>query len=37
MDVFFQLFVDIVTPFIAGTIILCLADWIVVMFKRVFS
>lgn len=37
MQVFFQLFVDIVIPFIAGTLILCIADWLVVMFKRVFS
>ena len=34
---FFQFMVDICVPFLAMTIVLCIVDWIVVMFKRVFS
>lgn len=37
MDNIFQLMIDICTPFIAGTIVLCVVDWVVVMFKRIFS
>lgn len=33
----FQFMADICTPFIAGTAVLCVVDWIVVMFKRLFS
>lgn len=33
----FQFMVDICSPFVAMTLILCLADWLVVMFKRAFS
>lgn len=33
----FQFMVDICTPFVAGTIVLCVVDWVVVMFKRLFS
>lgn len=33
----FQFMVDVCSPFIAMTVILCLVDWVVVMFKRIFS
>ena len=37
METFFQLGVDICAPFLSMTIVLCLVDWITVMFKRSFN
>lgn len=37
MQIFLQLAVDIISPFLAFTLVLCLADWLAIMFKRAFN
>lgn len=37
MQIFMQFVVDVCAPMIAGTVVLCVIDWVVVMFKRALS
>lgn len=37
MEVFYNFAIEVCSPFVVMTIVMCVIDWIVVMFKRIFS
>lgn len=37
MPVWYNFFIELCAPFVEGVLVLCVVDWIVVMFRRIFS